>query len=408
MRPYPLIVLREFFHKGGIPGYFFLMGDIISVFTTRQRDPELYASVDKSSVITLAYLAICLFYCIFSLPTIQGKKALRVLTRKPMIFLTLYCCLCVFSSLWSPRIFYTGFRAIECLIYLFLITLLGINLKEKSNKQEQEMVEWVILWALWVVFWGIIQMVKALGISSLATIDVFATGGRVVGMVVFFAFFISRRHILAAILLIFSFLSLINKIYFGFIFGLFSALTVGNIKMRIALPFLTGTLILVFILFGMTSIQKTLWYGYEDVGWRYTNGRDYIWLYSLDLALQKPILGYGFVTGEKEALNSDNMGGVISTHNCFLSAFLGVGIIGPILLFLFFMELIRLVLRANLPERFRAGMMGTIIMALCLSITDPGIGGRVYGSWISVVLTSVFMSIISWNNLIQCSNREFS
>jgi len=77
-----------------------------------------------------------------------------------------------------------------------------------------------------------------------------------------------------------------------------------------------------------------------------------------------------------------------------LSAALGVGIIGPLLLFLYFVETTILCFGKNLPRDWLIGFLATIGISFVFSMTGPGLGGRVYGGWVATVFVMTMICMI--------------
>ena len=148
------------------------------------------------------------------------------------------------------------------------------------------------------------------------------------------------------------------------------------------------------IYFGLEPIfQKTIFHGRAGVGMKYTSGRNTMWKQSLSLIKEKPFLGYGFVSGERDRILVGRTNS-ISVHNMMLSATLGVGIIGPLLLFLYFLETIIRCFGKNLPRDWLIGFLATIGVSFVFSMTGPGLGGRVYGSWVATVFVMTMILMI--------------
>lgn len=386
-----ILPIKLLFHKAGIVGYLFLFKQPLSLVTTRQRDAGNYAAVDGAAAISIFYIMICFLYCLSIINKPKGKYILHTLYKTPIVFLLAYILLCTASCSWSPNLKYTAYRGFECLVWLLMIVAVFSELRVKCSRQD--IVEWVMLWAVWDIFWAIVVNVRFMGLGYL--IYPFTAARLSSGLFFFLALFLCRRKLFKWIVMAFSVLSVSNKNYFGITFGLIPGLIHGERKVKVIMSFLVGLLILGFLSKGMSVIQNALFYGKEGVGMEYTTGRDKIWEMSFDLGLQKPLNGYGFVAGEKDALNDVGRKGVISTHNMLLSAFLGVGISGPILLLCFFAGVTCRCIRTCFPLSWRSGLFGTVIMVFVISNTAPGLGGRVYGSWIPSVLVLTLIVCIS-------------
>ncbi len=310
--------------------------------------------------------------------------------KPPLIFLFAYIMLCGFSTLWSANPLFTGYRAFECLTYLLLTTLVCLNLSQNCSKQD--MAEWIVLWAVWSLLCAIIASVKLVGFGLLQSVSIFRVGSLVTAPIVFMALFISKRRLFTIVLLLFSLLSAANKTYFGLAFGLFPGLAMGDSKAKKMFPFMLGLVLLSLLIFGFRAgLQETLFYGKEGIGIEYTTGRDIIWAAAIEHGMKHPFRGYGFAVVERDT----DVFRAISTHNVFMSAFVGVGLLGPILMAFFFMSLFFSTFGVGIPISWRSGLIGTVIMAFIISSSSPGLGSRVYGSWLSVVLVSTLIAVLT-------------
>jgi len=254
------------------------------------------------------------------------------------------------------------------------------------------MAEWIVLWAVWSLFCAIIMIVKLVGFGFLQSVSIFRVGSLVTAPIVFIALFISKRRLFSIVLLIFTLLSAANKTYFGLAFGLFPGLVMGDSKAKKMFPFVLGLVLLSLLIFGLTtSLQKTLFYGKKGVGIEYTTGRDKMWTTAIEHGMKHPFRGYGFAAVERDT----DVFGALATHNVFLSSFVGVGLLGPILMAFFFMSLFFSTFGVGIPISWRSGLIGTVIMAFTISNAAPGLGSRVYGSWLSVVLVSTLIAVLA-------------
>lgn len=383
---------REFVWRGGVPGLLLLFGSIVAAVTTRQRAPGAYASVDASAMATIVYVSMIFLYSVFYIATVQGKAVKRILFRSPVCYLTIYTALCLASAAWSQNIVYTGYRAFECLAYLLLIASVVLNLRRSCT--DQEMIDWIVLWGIWTLAWYPVARVRLVGFGYLASWDVFRSNFLSLGPLFFLAAFASRQKLAAFIIVIFCLLSTSNSVYFGIFFGSIPALAVGNMRARMLMLFLAGMFAIAALQFGGTEIiQRTLFHGRTGIGLDHASGRDTIFAYGLEQAMERPLLGYGFVTGETELINA-RWTGVMSFHNTFLSSWVGVGIFGPILLVCFFASLLMRILRSSHGRCFRHAALGSLIMIFLIGNSNPGLGGRVYGSWVPCLFVSLLISVL--------------
>ncbi|HPC94077.1 MAG TPA: hypothetical protein PLU87_03980 [Sedimentisphaerales bacterium] len=389
----------QLLRNGGAAGVLLLVRDIVNVAAVRQRDLSDYAAVDGSAMLQIAYVGLCLCYVVYHLSQFRPAGAAYLLRRTPAWILFVYTGLCALSSLWSPDVVLTAYRSVECLCHLLLIVIVCDNLSW-TCRSRQEMIEWLVTWALWVLIWDTLYFARMVRLGPMFfSIYIFRRGSFALGTLFFLTVFASRRKLFIAINLLYMPLSLANTTYFGVFFGLLGGLWAGDRRFQVAFFFLVGTIALVLLVMGPAALQHTLFYGQDGVGLEHTTGRDRMFLYALEYGMNRPLHGYGFVAGETSALWAQHLK-AISAHNVFTSALLAIGVTGPILFIAFFAWLSAIVIRADLPDHWRPAFLGTVIMIFAVSSASPGLGTRVYGSWVPVVLASVGMCAIArWEHL---------
>jgi len=382
-----LITFKEFITVAGIPGYLLLIRPIIYLLTSRQRDlAEQAAVVDSSAIFQLIYVFLS-FIISFHFLFLSKKDNPVLLFKSPQKYLFIYILICFFSSIWSPDIFLTVYRSFESLTYLLLITLVVQRLI--TNLSFSNIIEWAILWICWMIFWSIISSMKWGGISYL--LWPFNSARLAVPMFFFIAIFLTKRRFNKYLIIAFTLLSFSNKVFFGIAFGMLGFFF-GSVKYRSLFLLVGFGLAISFALWGEMVLQNTLFYGREGIGMEYTSGRNMIWQSSWEYYLHKPFLGHGFVAGENKLLYS-NFKGVITTHNFILSGLIGTGIVGTIFLITYFISAFKTATSRIFENgKWKVAFVSTIIMATIISLTAPGIGARVYGSWIPVVFIITLIS----------------
>lgn len=396
--PTPIVPLRRLIGAGGVAGYLLLGIDVLKVASIRGRDLSDYNVVDGSALMQIAYVGLCLLYSVHHFSRSRPPGAIYLLKATPVSLLLAYTVLSAASSLWSPSLSLTLYRSMECLSFLLLIAIVCDNLSRCCSRQD--VIEWIVLWSMWFLAWDLLRAIRLMGLAVFASEHAFRGGNFGLSMVFFLTLFLSKRRLFVMVNLVFSILSLANTTYFGIFFGLLPSLKTGGRKLQIVMFFATGLMVLSFLWMGQDVLQNTLFYGKEGVGIEHTTGRDRIWLYALEYGMDRFFYGYGFVAGETEALSVTGLP-AITTHNVFLSAFLSVGVVGPVLFGVFFIWLARLSLGSDVPQRWRAAFLGTTIMMFLTSFASPGLGARVYGSWIPAVLTAmVLCTVARWESVV--------
>ena len=289
--------------------------------------------------------------------------------------------------IWSPNYILTGYRSFEALTSLLLITLVVQRLIYRLSFQN--VIEWSIMWIIWIVLWSVMSKMKWAGISYL--LWPFKAGRLAVPVFFFIALFLTQKKFKKYLIIAFSILSFSNKVFFGIAFGMIGFFF-GNVRYRGLFLILGMGIAMTFALWGDSVLQNTLFYGREGIGMEYTSGRNLIWSLSWEHYLQKPLTGFGYVSGENDFLFK-HFKGVITSHNFILSGLIGTGIFGGILLVIYFTSAFFTAV-SNVFEKgkWKAAFVGTVIMAITISLTAPGVGARVYGSWIPVVFVITLIS----------------
>ncbi|MCK4823795.1 O-antigen ligase family protein, partial [bacterium] len=360
--------LRHLIGQAGLHGYLLLASSLLYFFTARGRT-EGYDSVDTSSAIQAAYAVLIFIYSVRYLMLPCGNRVWLFLFSRPMVYLTLFILMCIFSSLWSEKPIYSAFMGFQCLAFLMLLTVILDRLMDSCTAQD--VVEWMMLWMVWRIFWGVVWRI----VHGQLYYNIFATERLQTGIFFFLAIYISRRKIFRWIVMAFGLFSGSNKMYAGMVPGALMGIFSQNKKIQVLSYIGAFVLISGLIYFGLEPVlQRTVFRGRAGVGMQYTSGRDTMWEQSMDIIREKPFLGHGFVSGERDRVF---VGGIntISVHNMMLSAAISVGIIGPLLLFLFFLETSLLCFSKNLPRDWLIGFLATIGISFVFSMTAPGLGG---------------------------------
>jgi len=99
------------------------------------------------------------------------------------------------------------------------------------------------------------------------------------------------------------------------------------------------------------------------------NNRTTIWTETLEIAFEKPWLGRGYVAGNRDVLNEQiaqkemNIGG-FHAHNAALAAFMDTGLIGAVLIILFYFEML-IVTFKNVSQTRRTKKNFWVRMEIC-------------------------------------------
>jgi hypothetical protein len=385
--------LRLLIRQAGMAGYLLLAHRPLGLAIFRQRT-QGYDTIDDSAIIQILYTCICFGYSAWYLRLPRNRDAWDILVSNPVVFFLSFVFLCLMSALWSPNPPYTAFMAFQCLAFLMLIVAAMQEVYRRSSPQD--LIEWTIMWVVWNIFWSVVIYVRSSRLLLLGTL--FEAAGLFTGVPFFIAIYLCRRRVFGWIIAAFAILSVSNTNYFGILPGLLLGAVLGDRKSKmLALAVASVAVAAVLLVGGENVIQNTLFYGQGGVGWEYTTGRDKLWTMGWELCMEQPLWGYGFVVGERDILMQARGASVISMHSMLLSAFLGVGFLGPVFLVLYFWGTWALCLRRGIPPAWRFAFAATTLMVCIVSMAGPGLGGRVYGSWLASMAVMTMIAVLCKN-----------
>lgn len=384
-----LLPIKQLIKAGGLPGYLLLFHPILIFTVKRRRELDDYAAVDTSALLQIVF-ALIVFALVLHTFFTKGVQKFSFVKLNPNRFLLLYGVVCFLSLFWTPNVNITLYRAFEMLVYLLLISWTVYNLFMRLDTQN--MVEWLVFWAVWAIVWSVATNIKVAGLNFLQ--NPFDAARLDYPMVIFFALLISKRKVFKVLILALAFFSFSNKIYLGFALGL-AGFLFGNAKYK-GLIFM-GMIVLLGVLSFIDFeelLKQTVFIGRREVSLEDSSGRYYVWQVSWKAFLESPWIGHGFVAGENTVLFS-KFEGAINSHNFLFSGVLGTGILGTLFLLGYFWTVFKMGLKSIWPkDKWKPAIMGTLIMSLVVSFTSPGIGSRVFGSWIGVVLVLTLIAAL--------------
>jgi len=395
LSPQPIKVLS----KGGLPGYF-LIGywAVQAVFTRGKIDAS---AIDTTAIIFMFYSFICFgvgLNFLFFKKGILTNFENRIIFNSPIIWFILYSALGLISAFWSIQFELTIYRAFESISMLLLMIA---TLKELHSKGMKMVIQWTLIYVFSIIIIRFLQyLFRGASLEfSIGNGGIFQCAQMIAPVFFFLGVLHARKWYIRWTFIAFSILSMSTTGYLGIALGL-SALAFGNNKIRALATLLFSGLLLLAIILGPESLLKnTVFIEKPSIDMEHTSGRDQVWKMGFDWFKEKPLTGYGFVAGETYLIrNGEGRTYVIGMHNSIMSALVGEGIFGAAFLVLFFLGMFLITFSRYMPLKYRPALIAIFLSAFVQSMGNPGIGFRVYGSWMSAMYVCVLIASIYTRN----------
>ena len=334
-------------------------------------------------MIFIVYAVICFFLAFRELNKGTAVFGRMIIGRSPILFFVIYLLWGVVSMFWSVDYKLTGFRAFEC----FAMLLLFITIIQRLFTRNPKMViDWTILYVTTDILFSLLRLIRY-------TTDITAllqTSQMMSTTFFFIALYYFPKRWYHYLVLTMSIFSLSTVAYIGMAIGSVSVFFYDT-KYKVFI-FLTGIVVVtvIAVIGPYTVLKNTVFIGKKTISMQETSGRDKLMNISIE-SLKERALGAGFFAGEPEILYSNNLG-AISAHNSIFSAMIGLGYFGLIIMSLFFMGMARITFSSYIPSEYRAMIIGCFCVGFMHCMGNPGIGSRVFGSWMPVTYLFTMIS----------------
>lgn len=368
---------------GGASGIALLVRPLIYLIFSRRRDLNAYSSVDASAMVFILYAVVCFFLAIRDLSNKERVLGRDIFTHSPFLWIVLYTILGFISMLWSVNLQLTGFRAFECMSMMMLMVAIVQNLFYNGGRKL--VIHWTILYVTVDI---IFSLLRALSYTT-NIFDLLQTSQMMATTFFFMALFQSGKKWWNYLIIAMSVFSMSTVAYIGMALGCVSTFF-GHAKYRVAVFLATLFLGTAIVVIGPYNfVKETIFFDKKTISIHETTGRDKIMDVAFEAFEKKPG-GYGFFAGEPYLLYSKNLG-AINGHNSILSAAIGLGIPGVVLILLFFLMMWRIAFCRYIHHDYRAALIGCFIVSFLQSMGNPGIGSRVFGGWLPTMFATVLI-----------------
>ncbi|MCM1141052.1 MAG: O-antigen ligase family protein [Muribaculum sp.] len=376
----------KMYNSAGVCGILLLMRPLLTLIFSRRRDLNAYSSVDMSALVFILYSIVAFYYAYKTLKDSDTGLGNCVLTKSPLSWFLGYTAICAISTIWSVEPTLTAFRTFECLSMTLLIVATIQYLVE--NYDLNFLFRWSLFYCTITVLLEIIIILK-----WARTFSDFREASQMTSTTFFFmALYLVPRRWYNYLILFMSVISMSTVAYIGMAFG-FVCILWTNKKLQNFAIVLTLCVSIAVMLMGPEKILKdTLFFDKEDVSLSSTNGRDKLMDVTIQTVEEYP-LGLGFFSAEPYIFYAHHLH-AISAHNSLFSAALGTGIIGLLVLCIFFLKTGLLLLKRTRFGAFYPILLGCFCVAILHCMGNPSVGTRVYpyGAWMSgmYIFTLIF------------------
>lgn len=365
--------VKDLIRSTSIPGWVLLARPVIYILFSRKRDLNAYSAVDFSAMIFIFYAFVAFIIGVRALSKSETGFGMAILRRSPISFFIAYSILGIVSVLWSVIPTLTGFRAFECIAMTFLIVAVIQDLFESGD------LKYVVLWSLFYCCWDIIWSILRTAQWTLEIGNLLEASQMMSTSFFFMALYFIPRRWYNYLIIVMSVFSMSTVAYIGMGLGLISAFWREGRTRTIAMFAGFGLVIAIIGIGPYTILKNTIFFDKNDISIEETSGRNHLLEATIDCVENYPF-GLGFFAAEPYVLYAKNLS-AISAHNSLLSAGMGLGIPGILMLSIFFVALAIYTFSKYIPRSYKAIVIGCFCVAFLQCMGNPSVGTRVFGAW---------------------------
>jgi len=406
MRTIPYI--RKAIKSGGAIGILLLAYYLIELFFSRGRDASQASVIDASALISIIYSFLCIYVAFktcMSKP--YNRLTSKILTNSPIKWIFYYTIWGGVTSLWSVNLPMTAYRSIECIALMMLMVAVVEQLI--VNRGNEQLLEWTAVFIFFSIILRLLLYIKGGASTTLHLGDdgtIYNCAQMIAPIFFYLPLYVQMPRIVKFVIYGFAVVSMSTVGYIGMAMGAISAFWGNKILRSLAI---VGTIVLIVLTFAFGAeslLLHTVFAEKSTVSYEETSGRNTVWEYGMERAAEKPIAGWGFAAGERTLVEEIGMMGVIGMHNCFMSAYVGCGLIGLFFMIMFWWKLFRAMLSRYIPPKIKPLFIALFCGAFIESFANPGIGNRVYGSWMASTLVAVLICVVYTVNKYKFEKNE--
>jgi len=361
----------------------------MTVFIRRRSAGEAFDTVDSFALVQIVIVGLSLLAL---LAVVRTRSSLKVLAGTAAGALLSYYALCAVSALWSPKLVYSAYRAVE-VITQFLLIYVAVSYCRNFPAAERT----VLLCSALVVLLEHVARIRLSGVA-VSEVPAYSIAAPMIFCYCVGEFFQAARGRRRMLLLcgVLSFVAVAMGICATSIIATICGFVTAAMCHRTRLRPLLGLLLLAIVVIYLSGAFDT----FEDMAFGIVfpgksqgtvaglHGRLNIWSICLDEIMESPVFGHGFVVTTR-VLGVGN-----GAHNALVQVALDTGLIG---IGLFLYGVLRLIREAVLALRMAApgsvGCLAAFAAASVQSMATPFVAG----SWGAP--TFVFTAILAFFTL---------
>lgn len=338
-----------------------------TIFNVTREIGTFEANIDRGTSLALLTILLSIFILY------KNRKSVIQLNKDVFIF-SKYYLFALFSFLWANNIGTITFKAIEVITNFYLIAFIIYKIKKPTL-----ILFYIILLSTFTTFLDIINVNIKLGwalshhtnaYTFTALIALLLSLGCIKMQII--------SYTKLRLIIFFNIYALLagtsSASYIAFIIGLI--LLLGSNKKGINI-FKTGFIcIIVYTCFYYFEdiIFDIIFKGKSKEAIENGTGRLSIWTAAFKALEASPLLGHGFLVGERSLWKFDLQLMVVSAHNSFISVLVNTGIIGGIIFVYFWIKWIWKVFQTSSKNKYAIIVFPVIISILINCNAFPAIG----------------------------------
>lgn len=323
-----------------------------------------YSSVNQSSVLLLIFM-------FFALIIVLHEKNRINKSIKQIRPIMVYHLFGFFSFIWAGYYFPIMMKAGEVILAILLMFVIIYKIPDK-----RVCLTYILFWCFIPIIFDLVSRRFSYFHTNLYTFS--AAMGLMIclGGVRYGIYRLKEVRNLIALFILFIVIGTSSASYIAAIIGLIVFAGCDRRGIKIARILLVVGLVLVLWHFGEDMIKHYVFYGKDETTINSGTGRKEIWNAYWEMIKEKPVLGWGFLVGERMLSTVFSFEvQVISAHNSFMSAIVGMGVVGLMFFINFIIDWLKILYRKSIRHnQFALTLLPAFVVFFVNTNSFPAIG----------------------------------